>query len=673
MRHILPIKIALVLTPLTAGAQHIGFPAHDLQRGYYDAPYLRYEAEPGMCVTDGDFLNPPVPYSQQPLQAEASNLTALELSGKDSFVSWTVDEPANAMTLRFSIPDSDDGMGLRTNVDVYADERKIATVTLDSYWSWQYTPVANSNEKYPDRTPSDSKFARMRFDEINTLFDSRIEKGSSIKIIKTTDDGIPVTIDFIELELAGNPLTADDFPNEDVAVFSGKGSTLESFIRANAGKRILIAPGTYEIPSGLTITSDNTRISGSGMWHTTLHFTADPDSRMTFGDRGITCEANRVELSDMSVTTTSRMRYWPGKSNIGSGKGLMGSWGKDSKVSRVRVDHFECGAWIADYAGRQMENLEISHCRFRNNYADGINLCQGTTGGKVTHCSFRNNGDDDMATWSAGNWAKNHEYAWNTAENNWRASSLGIFGGECHRAHHLLVIDAMEAGIRANGNFGGTGFSENGECSMTDITIIRSGCISGTPGTQGGFWGDQQGAVDVQAGGQYGVTNLRLENIDIHSSRNHGVRFSSSNSKSLKNIQIHNIRIDGHGETGWAVCCENNCRGDGDYSNISFGENTSRRMSEIPAAFDFRGEFLKITNHPAADRQTLSVEVSSCGCVSLKGLNEGSVAFITDTTGNIVASDKCSENGTLHFEGIPNGIYITWTDGLGSKKFVIAK
>ena len=670
MKPISILKTALMLAPFTAVAQHMTFPDHERQRGYYDAPYLRYEAEPGMCDTDGSFLDPPVPYSQQPLQAEASNLTALTLERKDSYVGWILDASADAITLRFSIPDAPDGKGLKTTIDIYSGNDKITSLTLDSYWSWQYTSIANSTEKYPDRTPSASKFARMRFDEVSSLLGRELREGSMLRLVKAEDDGVPVTVDFIELENAGTPLTAADFPDDDVVIFDGNGSSLQSFISANAGKRILIAPGIYDVPSGLSISNNNTRISGSGMWHTTLRFTADPDSRLTFGDRGVTCEADNVELSNLSLTTVSRTRYWPGKSSLGSGKALMGSWGRNSTVSHVRADHFECGVWIANYSGRQMENLTVTHCRFRNNYADGINLCQGTSGGKVTHCSFRNNGDDDMASWSAGDWARNHEFAWNTAENNWRASSLGIFGGEGHRAHHLLVIDAMEAGIRANGEFGGTGFSDNSECSMTDISIYRSGCVSGTPGTQGGFWGSQQGAVDIQAGGQYGIINLRLANIDIHDSRSHGVRFSSSNGKHLQNIQMHNIHIDGHGENCWAICCESNSRGDGEYTGITFGGKTTRRMSDIPQAFDFKGEFLRIVSCVSKGKP-MSVTARN-GCLTVSGLPAGSTTQLTDLKGNTTVL-TCSTEGTTTFHGLKRGIYVISAAEFPSCKIAVAE
>ena len=94
----------------------------------------------------------------------------------------------------------------------------------------------------------------------------------------------------------------------------------------------------------------------------------------------------------MSINTANNKRYYRNNPSFQVGKGLNGSWGESSRVTDVRIDHFRCGAWITG-----AHNLTVEHCRFRNNYADGINLTNNSTGCVVSHCSFRNNGDDDMA------------------------------------------------------------------------------------------------------------------------------------------------------------------------------------------------------------------------------------------------------------------------------------
>ena len=100
----------------SASAQVFDFADDAIRRGYYDRPWQRYEAEPGFCATSGEFLLPPQPFSQKPIQAEASNLTATALREAGDYVAWTVDRPGRGLTLRFCIPDGADGKARRLSL-----------------------------------------------------------------------------------------------------------------------------------------------------------------------------------------------------------------------------------------------------------------------------------------------------------------------------------------------------------------------------------------------------------------------------------------------------------------------------------------------------------------------------------------------------------------------------
>lgn len=575
--------VAALLSAPTAGyAQAVEFEEDLLGRGYTDRPWQRYEAEPGLCSAEGTFLLPPATYSQQPLQAEASRLTALQLETPGDHVSWVVDRPGRGLTLRFSIPDSEDGKGRKGELTVKcSDGRDPVTIPLDSYWAWQYTVIAHANEKYPDNTPSPDKFARMRFDEATLLLDKDIPAGATITLEKTLDDGIVYTIDFIELEPVAPPLTFEEVEFADKVEYDGSG--LSGFIARNGGKAIFIPAGYYNESRPITVNADDTRIIGAGMWHTTINFTASSDDRHTYAARGIHSDRSRTELHGLTLNTLNNKRYYDNNSSFQVGKGLNGSWGADSKVSDVRIDHFECGAWITG-----ARNLNVRHSRFRNNYADGINLANNSSDCEVSHCSFRNNGDDDMASWSTGSYASRNVYAYNTAENNWRASSLGFFGGAGHMAHHIAVYDAMEAGVRATCDFPGTGFSDEGEICLSDITIRRCGALRGTPGEQGGFWGGADAALELRAGYAYDLNNVRAENIDIYDSRGDAVSIEAQSGKSINNLELHNIHIYRVGGYGWGVAINPSVKGNGHYSGITAEGVTDPFMAPVPAGFDFK-------------------------------------------------------------------------------------
>lgn len=572
---------AIVGNSLMLPAQSVAFDEDNLQRGYHDRPWQRYEAEPELCSTNGEFLLPPSPYSQQPLQSEASRQTALSLKLRGDYVSWKIDRPGRGVTIRFSIPDSSDGKGrkgtLRLKVD---DGREDTLVTLDSYWAWQYTQIAHSNDKYPDNTPSDSKFARMRFDEVTVLLPEDIPSGATLTLSKEADDDMDYTIDFLELEPVGKKLEFEDIADSNKVMYDGSG--LSGFISNNSGKTIYIPEGTFNEPRPININADGTRILGAGMWYTTVYFNTPSDDRSRYSSRGFHCQRSNVELRGMTINTANNKRYYDNNPSCQVGKGLNGSWGTDSRVTDVRISHFECGGWITGARG-----LVVERCRFRNNYADGINLANNSTDCKVTHCSFRNNGDDDMASWSTGSYATNNEFAYNTAENNWRASSLGFFGGCRQQAHHIAIYDAMEAGARVTADFAGTGFSPDGEIHLSDITIRRCGTLQGVPGQLGGFWGGSDAALEFRGGYAYDLRNVRAERIAIYDSRKDAISIESNSGKKVINLEIHDITIEGVGEYAYGVNINSAVRGNGHFSGISAKGVVEPYMATVPSGFDF--------------------------------------------------------------------------------------
>lgn len=571
----------MLATAANASAQAMTSEEDYLQRGYHDRPWQRYEAEEGMCRSNGTFLTPQENYTQQALQSEATNESATVLSEKGDYVEWTVDKPGRGMTLRFSIPDSPEGNGLKGMLQLSVDGVDIQTIELDSKWAWQYTPIAYSRDKYPDNIPDESKFARMRFDEIYLLLEEDIPAGANMRLAKANDDNLDYCIDFVELEPVSPPVAFEDLTYNDKVKYDNSVS-LNAFINSNPGKTIYIPAGTYDLPRQLTITSPGTKIIGAGMWYTNLYFSTPSDSRSTYNARGIHCNVSDVVLQGMSVNTANDKRYYDNNPSYQVGKGLNGSWGSNSVIKDVRIDHFECGGWITG-----AQNLKIEHCRFRNNYADGINLANNSSNCVVTHCSFRNNGDDDMASWSTGSFASDNEYSYCTAENNWRASSLGFFGGQRNRAHHIAIYDAMEAGVRVVADFDGTGFSKDGYIEFADITIHNCGAKQGVSGTQGGFWGDSAAAFQIGAGWAYDLNNVKIHDIDIYDSRFDAISIKSNSGKAVNDLELFNINIIGVDGYAYGVNIAPSVFGNGAFGNIRTEDVTEPYMSDIPLNFNF--------------------------------------------------------------------------------------
>lgn len=634
----------------------------ELQRGYFDRPYIRYEAEPGECSGDHEFLLPPVPYSQIPIQAEASNLTAAQLSSKGDNVEWALKADANALTIRFSLPDAVDGSGTRQVLAVFDGDTRLAEVTLDSYWAWQYSVKAYAAEKYPDNTPASTKFARMRFDEISVLLPSVIPAGNKLRIVRESDSTDPMIIDFVEAEMAPAPVRFADIEDENKVEYTGDGSDLPAFVNKNGGKTIFIGEGTYKVPNFIEIKTDGTRITGAGMWHTNLYFSASPTNNRTYNRRGIRCSRNNCGVDNLSMNTLNNQRYFENNPANQVGKGFEGSWGSDSRIENVRVEHFECGAWIADYSGNSSKNLKVTGCRFRNNYADGINLCSGTTDAVVSHCSFRNNGDDDMASWSTGNATGGNEFSYCTAENNWRASSLAFFGGKGNKAHHIHISDGMEAGVRVTADFQGTGFDADYTTSLSDITIERCGTPAGATGTLGDFWGNTEPSLMIQPGYWYDINNLDIRRVDIYGSRGQGITMRSSGNKHLNGLELHDILISGITADDWAIFMQPALVGSGHYSNLRCEGIEEPAISGIPARFDFTDvSSISETGYPDA----LNFRVGDGGIY----LSEvaGQVTFY-DVAGREVTAQTVSGDC---FIPLPSGLYVVCATGFSPVKICI--
>lgn len=548
---ILIFAYVLCTTVLSVNAQHSTFFNVDdaRERGYYNRPYLRYEAESGVCQANGAYIGSALDFNQTNIQSEASNQQALQLISINDYVEWTNDEAADGMTIRFSIPDNAEGTGATGNLALYVDGAFVQDIELNSKWAWQYI-LKTGDMKYPYNVAATDKFPRMFFDEVRVKLANKIPQGKSFKLIKKDNDGVAYTIDFVELEAI--PAKVEKPITGDVVEFTGNGSELVSFVANNAGKTIYIPEGKYEVPTRLYVIGNGTKLIGAGIWYTQLHFVADPNNVVNvptvptgYSARGIQSSASNVEVSGFYITTENERRYQnysdPGK---GMGKGFAGSFGENSIIRDVWVEHFECGAWI-----EQTDGLLIEKSRFRNNYADGINLSYASKNAIVRYCSFRNNGDDDMASWSRLNIAtENNTFQYCISEYCWRAAAIGFFGGKQNKALNCVIVDPTEVGIRVNNDFTATPFSDEGYFEIRDISIYRAGCKQGTVGETGNLWGHRAGAVFISASGtlgKYDVRNFHFSNVDIIDSKGDAIHINAGSTYFVRNIIMDNIKVNG--------------------------------------------------------------------------------------------------------------------------------
>jgi len=420
----------------------------------------------------------------------------------------------------------------------------------------------------------------MRFDEMHLKLNEKIPANTPIRLVKADDNDVPYTIDFIELEEVPEALTFDSITDENKILYTSDDGALQHFVSQYNGKTIFLPEGKYEVDGRIIINGDGTKIIGAGMWHTEIYFTASSDDKSTYNKRGIETYSSNVVLEGLYLNTINNKRYYNNDPVYQVGKGLMGSFGSNSSVKNLWIEHFECGGWIEG-----ADNLNIQHCRFRNNYADGMNLAYGCRNSIVEHCSYRNNGDDDMASWSrADRLCENNVYSYSTSENNWRASALGFFGGKQNKAHNIVIIDPMEAGFRVTCDFPGMPFSNEGYSEFYDISVYKGGVASGTIGISGDLWGNQQGALHINSSSQYDLVNINIYNVDFYDSKNDAV-FIGSSVHYIRNLVLKDININGTGRYGIYF---NNPKGNGRYCNMQY-ENigASSNTNTMPSSFSF--------------------------------------------------------------------------------------
>ena len=470
-------------------------------------PYTTHEAE-NASVENGATIQQST--DMESTAVEATNQTYVELPKKNAAVTFNVTEPANALNVRYTIPDGASGQ-----LDVQVNGSSVGNLDLSSHSAWQYL---KGDHEYDQAI--DGSSARFRFDETRLLLkDIQLKSGDKISLVKKKDDNVPYGIDFIELEQAPAPVaqgensisivdkgaSANDDSDDTAALLAAVEEAKAS------GKSVYIPEGRFNFDKQVNIEADNLKISGAGVWHTQLHFTSDKryGGGIVFGHN-----SNGIELSNLYMDSNLTSRY----NEDAQYKAISGTLGKDSKIHDIWVQHFEVGMWIGDYDQtgnmKYTDGLVDENARIRNNLADGINFAQGTKNSTVKNSNIRGNGDDGLAIWSSisdGTNAaaeENNKFLNNTIESGWRAAGIGIFGGKGHEISGNLIKDVFAgAGIRVNTVFAGHNFDLNDSgIKIHDNTILRSG-------TTNDLYNLHRGAIDFQQ------VRGTIKNVDVYDNK----------------------------------------------------------------------------------------------------------------------------------------------------------
>ncbi|GAA0527587.1 hypothetical protein FHS83_002203 [Rhizomicrobium palustre] len=431
--------------------------------------WTSYQAE--AMETTGAVLGPA--YGPYRIENEAAHQTCVKLNKPGDYLRFTVNDRANTLLLRYCLPDAPDGGGLEDRLEVQVNGKKTAELALTSRFTWLYGDYPFSNN------PKEAK-PRHFFDDV-VLRDIPLAKGDVVTLIKRGAASFCV-VDFVDLELAPPPLPRPEeaLALTDIPVEGGDYTRALRKLLADAARERKIAyipPGDYTLTGDIEIPAHVT-LQGAGMWHTRFNgdeeLYPEPSRRLRFK---LTGEKSR--LCDFALI--GKLIY---RNDNEQNDGIFGAGGRDCVVSRLWIEHTKVGMWFYLCRG-----IRIEGCRLRNTFADGINLCVGTSDCVIEDCSARNTGDDCFAIWpapsdqgfeAAGPVPGSNLIRRCTGELPFLAQGGAIYGGANNRIEDCLFRDiASGCGILISTTFPTSDAKQDnnftGETIVGNCRLLRCG------------------------------------------------------------------------------------------------------------------------------------------------------------------------------------------------------
>jgi hypothetical protein len=516
-------------------------------------PWTTYEAE--TMTYSGTLLGPS--YAQNTVEGEACDRMCVKLTDTGHYVALRAQQAANAIVVRYSMPDSAAGGGFDATISLYTNGVYVQKLPVTSKYSWLYGA-------FPWTNSPTAGSPRNFYDELR-LAGLRINSNDTIRIQKNADDTAAYyVIDLIDTESVAAPLSQ---PGGSRSVMSygavGNGIADDTAAIRNAlvgGGVVWFPSGSYLVSSYIDVPSTAT-IQGAGMWHTT--FVGSPtaytnaNGRVRFSGMG-----SNIHFVDFAII--GRLTY---RNDTESNDGFSERFGTNSSITRVWVEHTKTGAWIANSMG-----MLIRDCRFRNVIADALNLCVGVRASVVSNCTARGAGDDCFAIWPATYIGATYKPGLNlftqcTGLAPFAGNGGTIYGGEGNAIDNCLFADVpYGCGVLLSGTFpvGTNVFS--GTTLVQHSDLIRCG---------GDFY---LPALKLMVENQ-AITNVSINNLTIMDSRSHaiGVEREKTAGATLSGIVVSNWGVGvagcyalwaGASATGVVNVSDSTI---GDYANYSSG------------------------------------------------------------------------------------------------------
>lgn len=526
-------------------------------------PFVEQEAE--TAATNGTVIGPGT--DAYTLPAEASGRAAVSLA-PGQYVEFTLPRAANAITVRYSIPDAPAGGGITAPLTVTANGGHRTTMTLTSQYAWLYNQYPFSNDPnagllFPDQwitecqcvpdqtTPEPTVQTPFRpnhfYDEQRLLLDHTYRAGDRIRLTATTT---PTVIDLMDSQLVAPPRVDTHAVNARWfgADPTGRHDSADAIDRAIAFARrvhlpVYVPPGTYQVNRHIMV--DHVTIEGAGNWYTifrghqvTLSSPAPDGSIHTgvgfYGEPASAGGSHDVHLSGFAIEGDVRERIDTDQVN-----GIGGAM-SDSTIDGLYIDHTKVGMWFDG----PMTNLRITDNMIVNQVADGINFHTGVTNSLVRNNFIRNTGDDALAMWSDRIADANDTFDHNTVQTPVLANGIAFYGGTDDTASDNLVADPIRegSGIQVGSRFGSQPFT--GHLWITDNTTVRAGTFELN-------WRIGLGAIWIYALERSIDADIEVTGDDFLDNTYNAIMlvsdFPVKDLYSITNVHFADIKVDGTG------------------------------------------------------------------------------------------------------------------------------
>ncbi len=506
------------------------------------------------------------------LSAEASGRDAVRLDPGEH-VEFRLTRAANAITVRYSIPDAPQGGGIRSPLRVSVDGRHAQEMSLTSEYAWLYADYPFSNDPnsdwlHPDwwRPPTETEEKPHRpnhfYDEQRLLLRRTYRAGDTVRL--TVPAGAPAdwtVIDLLDYERVAKPrhrpphaISVTRFGADPSGTEDSSGAFDAAIAHARRyGKRhavVWIPKGTFKVTRHIVV--DDVAVVGAGNWYSIVTGPATPRTDPAPDPECPSCEPSRtdsvgfygkwaeeggsddVRLADFAIVGEIKERVDTDEVN-GIGGAL-----SDSVIERLYIQHTKVGIWL-DGPGRDLlvrDNIIVDQM------ADGINIRKGWRDVRATNNFFRNTGDDAMAMWSNIDKDVGNVFDHNTIQTPVLANGIAIYGGQDNTVSDNLIADPVREGSALHAGYRHFSTDFTGHLTFARNTTVRAGIRELN-------WDIGLGAIWFYALEGHMDADFRVLDSDFLDVSFNAIQFVSEfavkDQYGIEHVTVKDVRVDGAG------------------------------------------------------------------------------------------------------------------------------